>query len=99
MADIQIHYDLIKQARDNLVQGKEYLEQQLNRTSGDIRNLTAQAGGFKTELAAPAFYNSFMKWRDGMMHMVGGLDGMAQQLDRVVQAHQETDQSLGGQAG
>lgn len=99
MADIQIHYDLIKQARDNLVQGKEYLEQQLNRTSGEIRNLTAQAGGFKTELAAPAFYNSFMKWRDGMMHMVGGLDGMAQQLDRVVQAHQETDQSLGGQAG
>ncbi|HEY3629786.1 MAG TPA: WXG100 family type VII secretion target [Jatrophihabitantaceae bacterium] len=99
MANIEISYTHVKEARDGLRQGKEYLEQQLNQTSGEIRNLTAQAGGFKTDLAAPAFYNSFMKWREGMMHMVGGLDGMAQRLDQVVQAHQELDQSLGGAAG
>lgn len=98
MADIQIHYDKVSQTATKLKGGKEYLEDQLNQASGEIRNLTQQAGGFRTQLASEAFYNSFNKWRDGMLHMVGGLDGMSQQLTKVMQEHQQLDQNLGGAA-
>jgi uncharacterized protein YukE len=99
MADIRIDYDKVSQTSTALKAGKEYLEDQLNQTSGEIRGLTQQAGGFRTQLASEAFFNSFSKWRDGMLRMVGGLDGMSRQLDTVVQEHQQLDQNLGGSAG
>ena len=98
MPDIIINYSVVQQSAAKLKQGKDHLEQEINRVAQQIAQLTG-GQGYNTRVASRIFGQSFTDWREGYLHMLDGLIGMSEYLDGVIRDHEQLDQNLAGGAG
>lgn len=92
MANLNVTYEEMRTAANNLVSGKEQLVQQLSALQAQVNNLVSS--GFVTDQASGAFQTSYDQFTKGTTEAVNGLDGMSMFLTSAADALQNVDSEL-----
>jgi WXG100 family type VII secretion target len=92
MANVNVTYDEMRHAGDNLRQGQETLGAELDRLRAMIDDLVNS--GFVTDTASGAFQETYQKFTDGSKQTVSALEGLSTFLYNAASAMQETDSQL-----
>jgi WXG100 family type VII secretion target len=97
MPDINLDYDGVIQAANQLRTARGQLDQKLQRLKAMIDNLISSQ--FKTTAASGKLGEAYTKFTNAVTKANESLDGMARYLDSVKQQHEELDQQLAGGFG
>lgn len=92
MANLNVTYEEMRTAANNLTNGKEQLVQQLSALQAQVNNLVSS--GFVTDQASGAFQTSYDQFTKGTTEAVNGLDGMSTFLTSAADALQNVDSEL-----
>lgn len=97
MEDIVVSYSHMQHGIAKLKSSQTDLQQEVEAMRTAIINLTGGMG-WNTRRASRIFGDSAEQWREGANHMLDGLTGMAEYLQAAMEAHEQLDTNLGGQA-
>ncbi|GAA4991089.1 WXG100 family type VII secretion target [Kineococcus glutinatus] len=97
MANVNVTYDEMRGAADQLTNGQHEIEGQLQRLKALVNDLVAS--GYVTDRSSKAFQASYEQFDAGVKQTVAGLTGMSSYLKGAAQALEDTDVQLAAQLG
>lgn len=92
MANLNVTYDDLRNAGNQLVNGKGDLESRLMELKSFIDNLVA--GGYVTSASSGAFQEEYTQFTQSATTAVSALDGLSGFLRSAADALQQTDEAL-----
>lgn len=92
MANLNVTYEEMRTASNQLMTGKTEIEGQLQRLKSMVDGLVN--GGYVTDQSSRAFQTSYDEFNRGVTDTVGGLEGMSQYLVQAADALENTDAEL-----
>ncbi len=95
MANMNVSYDELDNAANQLTSGQSQLEQQLHQLQSFIQNLVSS--GFVTDQASGAFNETYEKFNTSAKSTVANLEILAQNLRSTANVLRDTDQQIASQ--
>lgn len=92
MANLHVTYADLENARTQLQNGHQEIDEKLTGLRNYIDNLVSE--GYVTDQSSVAFQEQFHQFLTGADQCIGALDGMGTFLQKAAQAMQETDTGL-----
>ncbi|MFT4123211.1 MAG: WXG100 family type VII secretion target [Microbacteriaceae bacterium] len=92
MANLNVTYDEIKSAANQLTTGKENLITELNQLKAQIDNLVSS--GFVTDAASGAFQTMYEQFTTGTTQTVSALDGISTSLSTAADTFSQADSQI-----
>ncbi len=97
MANVNVTYQQMEDAAGRLANGRAEIDGML----GQLKNLVEQlvAEGYVTDTSSKSFQASYEEFTKGATSTIGGLDGMAQYLNRAAATFRDADTQLASSHG
>ncbi len=92
MANLNVTYDELRMAGNQLLTGKTDLESRLMELKSYIDNLVTE--GFVTSASSGAFHEQYTAFTNSTTTAVSALEGLSSFLKQAADALQQTDESL-----
>ena len=92
MANLNVTYDDLRNAGNQLINGKGDLESRLMELKSFIDNLVS--GGYVTSASSGAFQEQYAQFTQSATTAVSALDGLSGFLRSAADALQQTDEAL-----
>ncbi|WP_084074184.1 WXG100 family type VII secretion target [Demequina sp. NBRC 110052] len=92
MANLNVTYDDLRLAADQLTSGQGDLDSRLMELRAYIDNLVSE--GYVTSSSSPAFQEQYTQFTDSAKTAVSALEGLSQFLRSAADTLQQTDESL-----
>ncbi|MFC6356450.1 WXG100 family type VII secretion target [Luethyella okanaganae] len=97
MANMNVTFGELNAKADQLVAGRDEINQTLTKLQGQINALVAQ--GFTTDKASGAFADAYTRFTTGATNTVGGLNDLAAFLRTTAQTLGEVDAQIAARLG
>ena len=97
MANLNVTYDEMRGAANNLRAGQAEIEGQLAKLKAMIDSLVS--GGYVTDKSSKAFDASYTEFTTGVSKTIEGLEGMGGYLEKAADTLQQTDEQLAASLG
>ncbi|MBV9139726.1 MAG: WXG100 family type VII secretion target [Pseudonocardiales bacterium] len=95
MANVNVTYEEMRQAGQQLQNGKNDIESRLDQLKRQVDQLVA--GGYVTDSSSKQFQSAYEDFNTGARQMIHGLEDMNTYLHRAADAFEQTDQQLSHQ--
>lgn len=92
MANLNVTYDDLRAAADQLASGEGDINDRLGSLQGYIDTLVS--GGYVTSASSGAFHEQYVTFTSSAKLTVSALEGLAQFLRSAAESLQQTDESL-----
>ena len=97
MANLNVTYEEMRGAANNLRTGQAEIEGQLAKLKAMIDSLVS--GGYVTDRSSKAFDASYSEFNTGVIKTIEGLEGMGSYLEKAADTLQQTDEQLAASLG
>jgi WXG100 family type VII secretion target len=92
MANINVTYEEMRTAANQLKAGQSEIEGTLEKLKGLVDDLVN--GGYVTDKSSKAFNTSYEEFNTGAKKTIEGLTGMGEYLTKAAEAMEQTDEQL-----
>lgn len=92
MSNVNVTYDEIRNAANQLRNGQETINDQLTQLSTLVNNLVQ--GGFVTDMASVTYRDQFDQFSTGAQQAISALEGLSAYLDQAADTLSATDSDL-----
>ncbi len=97
MANVNVTYQQMEDAAGRLTSGRAEIDGMLGQLKGLVDQLVSE--GYVTDSSSKSFQSSYDEFTTGAKNMIGGLDGMAQDLNQAAATFRDADTQLASALG